>query len=162
MQARIQFNYFYFKRFNLLPFRNLLVLSFNKEDRLHNGTFGITKRFWKYHFQPNIYCTLSTWTGSLVWRIIISGYQSESWMCWSSLSLTSLFFQVYCTTHGFSPMKRGYWEIKQKERERNRDILEFYLHNSRLDFSLELMIYKFIGRSDLKIIIKYERNGHIK
>lgn len=29
------------------------------------------------------------------------------------LLLTSLFFQVYCATHGFSPMKRGYLEIKQ-------------------------------------------------
>lgn len=106
MQARIQFNYFYFKQFNLLPFHNLLVLSFNKENRLHNVTFGIAKRFWKYHFQPNIYCMLSPWTGSLVWRIIISDYQSEGWMCWSSF---------FCWLHCFSkfivlPMVSYLWK----------------------------------------------------
>lgn len=117
---------FYFKQFNLFPLHNLLILFFNKGNRLHHGSFGITNRLWKYHFQPNIYCTLSTWTGSLVCRIIVSDYQSEGWICW-----LSLFNWLHC----FSKFIRFliYEEfLRNKHPERNRDVLVFYLNNSRI------------------------------
>lgn len=50
------------------------------------------------------------------------------------LSLTSLFFQVYCAMPRFLTYERGLLRPKQRERERgeNRQVLEFHVHNSRL------------------------------
>lgn len=128
---------------------NLLILFFNKGNRLHYGSFGITKRLWKYHFQPNISWTQSAWTGSLVCRTIISDYRLEGWICW---------LPPFNWLHCFSKFIRFLIHeelLRNKHPERNRNILVFYLNNSSTFF----LIY---WESDCKILIKYERIRHIK